>query len=371
MSKVALALGALLLSPAVHALNSSAPVECRLKQLSIELEDSDAGNSTGASTANASHAHAHVWLCCPPEADHDEIDAGCVVLDTELMGDIADVKAGMLARVDATNGTTPLAESARMHDTVVRSLGLARAVLKPSGMTVVSDESTFEQLDMVASADGGAGFVDRTSAHGVKKVLSVIVGAADAGNGNVHKWSCSVDAVRDLMWKGVGFRVGPSPWSSRSACRSSASCLYTVSDHLRSFSRGAVSLDERQSAEVLLPLVRNWPADFCNWPAIWVAIRAASASKGFNLDSYDHVVAFLPKHCAVAVGSQPGKFVLAGTCPRSGLRDDAAMIVAHELGHNVGFGHSGIEGQGAYDDQSSTMGATMYLQSTTLNMAHR
>lgn len=61
----------------------------------------------------------------------------------------------------------------------------------------------------------------------------------------------------------------------------------------------------------------------------------------------------------------------ANYCPKSGIRETAPSLVTHELGHNVGFGHSGTQGGGAYDDKSSFMGSVQSRYSTTLNMAHR
>jgi len=72
-----------------------------------------------------------------------------------------------------------------------------------------------------------------------------------------------------------------------------------------------------------------------------------------------------PHLCAAAALAQ------ANYCPKSGTRETAPGIVAHELGHNLGFGHSGVHNGGPYDDASSVMGAAKAGKSMTVNMAHR
>jgi len=66
-----------------------------------------------------------------------------------------------------------------------------------------------------------------------------------------------------------------------------------------------------------------------------------------------------------------GACTQANYCPKSGIRETAPGIISHELGHNLGFGHSGTPSGGAYDDASSVMGASKPGTSMTVNMAHR
>jgi hypothetical protein len=158
----------------------------------------------------------------------------------------------------------------------------------------------------------GASFVDRTYFHGQRTFLSIIVGSADAGNGDVRNWGsspCQISAVREQMWgtpEGHRIPAGCSRFAYNPICKATDGvCKYNLRDHLRHLSRNAVLPISTASSELFLPVVRNWPADFCNWPQIWSAIRAAVADDGrLSMDNFQHVIAFVPKHCAVGQGER-------------------------------------------------------------------
>lgn len=277
--------------------------ECRLSLVSIEL-----GDHVYSTTSNITSSQS-AWLCSPPDADPDDDTAG-VLLYGDQVDQLDEGHSGLIVRLRDDGDVVTLNAAA-----------VATAVLPPAVMLSFGDRmkrlARFVDLPdkfarrgrMLAPTAGGAAFVDRTRAHGMRRLLNVIVGVADAG-GSRATWprGCSAGAVRQAIWEGTSFTVGASPWSSRDACRRSDSCLFSVADHISHTSRGAVTFPP--GTVVDLGTVSNYPGDFCNWRAIWAAVRKALETKGLNIDSFTNVIAYVPKHCAIAQGNQPGKLVI-------------------------------------------------------------
>jgi hypothetical protein len=63
-------------------------------------------------------------------------------------------------------------------------------------------------------------------------------------------------------------------------------------------SRNGVQFNKAQSAELYLPVVQSWPANFCSFWEVIDAVKAAVAAHGqYDISSYQHVLIFVPKHC--------------------------------------------------------------------------
>lgn len=301
-----------------------------------------------------------VWLCCPLDEPEDTDLAMCSIVHGELVDGLADndAKARVTLRSDGPPGL-------RARDLPAKKRGARKsfgghAVLQPAAIERAAGARR------LATATGGATFVDRTSFHGGRSVLSVIVGSAEALSGETRTWpngadSCTEAGIAQLVHGrggGVRFAIGGSPWAASASCRTAASdgvCLYNVADNLASVSRGAAFLDAAASHVIRLALVQGWPNDFCHWGSVWSAVKAALDADGrYDFRAYQHLAAFVPSHCAIGQGNLPGKHTINNICPGSGRYEHALTIPAHELGHNIGFHHGGF-GTDEYGDRSSLM----------------
>ncbi|KAJ1636849.1 hypothetical protein T492DRAFT_860943 [Pavlovales sp. CCMP2436] len=193
-------------------------------------------------------------------------------------------------------------------------------------------------------ATGGAAPVDYSAFHGDRRILSVIVGASNPGNGDVASWqgSCTVASVQQLMWglpdDGVRFTVGASPWAQK------AQCKYNIRDHMSGISRAGVQFKQALSVELFLPVVLSWPTNYCSfWQDIDAVNAAVDAHGQYDVANFDHATVF-------------GRYAVVNMCPSS-YRANSPIIVATELGHNLGLHHSGIMNVGEYSDYSSMMGS--------------
>jgi hypothetical protein len=118
--------------------------------------------------------------------------------------------------------------------------------------------------------------------------------------------------MRKLMfgaYGGVPITVGATPWAVDEGCRTGrVPCKYNIRDQVRAISRSAVDINPVKSRFVYLPQVRNWPSNFCNYYAVNTAVKAAikRTAPGLNVESFDHLIMIIPKHCALGQGQQPG-----------------------------------------------------------------
>jgi len=312
----------MLLAAKAHAMDDvvfgppvvGATIDCRLKLVVMELGDREYSTTSDVVSGE------NVWLCSPPDADLEDIDDETSVLygdelnelsESEHPGQVVRLQDGLAVR--AANATELTASTRHAFG----GERMARAARFVEFLGAIPGHG--RRLDGRA---GGAGFIDRTRAHGSRSVLSIIVDVA-VGGGTRATWpkSCAASAVRELMWgtpQGTVINVDASPWAVTSKCRSTDSCLYSIADFWRHTSRGVANFEQPKSRELELGTVNGWPSDFCNWGAIWTVLKNAVRSRGLSVDSYDNVVAYVPKHCAVAVGSMAGKFVIVS--PRAHTR---------------------------------------------------
>jgi len=299
-------------------------VACRLKLITMDV------GATEYDIAGGLNHSSPCWLCCDPAVDVDDAEDECPVLYGEDMRHLRTADAGEIVTLrDLNYGTRVLVSSLTQLPTETRhSFGIdGRAAWRPSFVTLPGGRGGPGRT-LQEALGTGATFIDRAHAHGKRNFLSVIVGSIEAGNGVVHDWGatpCKRSEVRKQMWgipEGVRIAVGGSPFALEPKCKDADGvCKYNVRDHLRVVSRNAVTPNSMLSKELTLPVVRNWPANFCGWAKIWTAIKAAIVEDGtYNIADFNHVIAFVPKHCAIGQGaSARARAVSRRRCPRTVL----------------------------------------------------
>jgi len=286
--------------------NAGTTIDCRLSLVVMELGDREySATSDVVSNEN-------VWLCSPPDADPSGIADESIVLYGAELDELSESEhPGQLVRIRQDAPAVRAANATQLAASTRHAFGSQR-MARPARIVEVLGTLSDHGRRLVRT--GGAGYVDRTRSHGSRSVLSVIVNVA-VGGGTRATWpkSCAAGAVREAMWgapRGTVVDIPASPWAASGQCRSTDSCLYSVADFWRHASRGAVNFEQARSRELELGTVNGWPANFCNWGEIWAVLRQAVRARGLNVDSFDNVVAYVPKHCAIAVGAMSGKFVL-------------------------------------------------------------
>jgi hypothetical protein len=345
--------------------------------------DDDPTGARGMSKCNP------VTLCCPSStAPHS--DEGCVVLYDMDMAKLHLAQPSELVRITPAvsnravsaadvAGSAPAA-GARAAANISSLPATTRASF--GGLTAIT--GTF-QLDphgarrrRLQTATGGALFVNRTTYHGSRTTLHVIINALDPGNGDVKTWTlpCRVVNVRKSFFGtdgGSAYATGASPYALRPQCRTGAdsTCKFNARDHIRAVSLNRVDLPPVGSRVVTLSAVRNYPPTFCAFYTIINLVRdAVRAQTGVDPDAFKHMIVYVPRHCAIGQGEQPGRNVIVQLCP-GGDRDNLYSSVSHELGHNLGLGHGSIYQGSAYGDGSSFMASGGGGRINTLNLAHR
>jgi hypothetical protein len=347
--------------------------------------DDDATGAGGIAKCNP------VTLCCPPStAPHS--DEGCVVLYEMDMAVLGHVQPGELVRITPARATSALSAADAGATSAAASAALPRAAANISSLSAATRASfggltaitgTF-QLDPLGARRrrlqaglGGALFVDRTKFHGARKTLHVIVGAQDPGNGDVRTWTlpCREFDVRRTFFGsdgGSNYATGGSPYALRPECRAAnSSCKFNTRDHFRSVTQSRVDFLSLGAKVVTLGALPDYPPEFCAFYKIIRLVRdAVRARTAFDPDAFDHMIVYVPKHCAIGQGEQPGRNVIVQFCP-GGDRDNLYSALSHELGHNLGLGHGSIFQGNQYGDGSSFMGSGGGGRVSTLNLAHR
>lgn len=311
------------LRPPTTTDGDDAVIECRLKLIAMDI-----GTHEYDTTGPFNHS-SPTWMCCDPADDLNAPEDDCTLLYGAELARLRIVDSGQVVRLRNLNHGAGAA--ARGEDEIPALTRKAfgdekRAKYRPTFVELPNKRVAFGRN--LLDSGGGAQWIDRSFAHGRRSILSVVVGSADPGNGDVAGWGtkgCSLAEVRkEIIGQpdGVTLAMDASQWARRTKCKTEpGKCKWNLCDHIRHLSRNQVIAIPLRSKELYLPTVPNWPADYCSWRDIWSAIRAAILADGrFNINDFDHVIAFVPKHCSIGVGALlllPGARALrAGMCTR-------------------------------------------------------
>ena len=359
-----------LLTAAAAAAADPLTVECTLHLIASDML-SAAAEADAERCALESFSESHpTWLCCRAGESSFSLTHPCSVLygpavERELRAD--DVQSVATLRVTAASlrRVNALADG-EVSRGVRAAFGSAPALQL---VHVVRSDGDTRKRDAGAGALSGSGY------QGARSLLVVVAATLQDTAGGTAGWpetdgGCSFDDLTSVFWRapGVAFSVGPSPWSEFAECVA-APCMYGVGDHLRHVTRGAVDFVQSASSIVELGTVINYPADYCSWNAVWAALEAAAPPGLFA--AYDNVQAVLPRHCAAGQGEVLGTRSIVNVCAGSGFRDAYPTVHAHELGHNIGLHHAGVQSGSEYGELSSFMGYSQAGTAGTLSLAHR
>jgi hypothetical protein len=364
---------------------ASSYIDCHLRHIAMDLPaDDDATGARGISKCNP------VTLCCPPSTPPHS-DTGCIVLYEMDMAALRDVQPDELIRVTPTRPTGAIsaagaaaaapAPGARAAANISSLPAATRAsfggLAAVTGAFIIDPHGARRRRLALSASDGGALFVNRTAFHGARTTLHVIVRKQDPGNGDVKAFTliCREFNVRKMFFGsdgGSNYVTGASPYALRPKCQTGAdgTCRFNTRDHFRAVTQRRVDFRPLGAKVVTLDVLPNYPPEYCAFYKIINLVRDAVRKTGVNPDAFNHMIVYVPRHCAIGQGEQPGKNVIVQMCP-GGDRDNLYSAISHELGHNLGLGHGSIYQGSAYGDGSSFMGAGGGGRVSTLNLAHR
>ncbi|KAJ1627307.1 hypothetical protein T492DRAFT_876877 [Pavlovales sp. CCMP2436] len=319
--------------------------ECRLKKITSELGAEEYSIDDDVVGSD------ETWLCCPIGYDNNDIDTDCPVLFGDQLSALRNSDAGEIVNLRTLN----LPQRAQL-------LGAERGhqALDQTAEDGEEDDETYEEGDdddddgddNDDNEDEGGGVVSAQTVSSAlsptqRTILLVIVSQATTSGGVTATWpsgACTPRALRKLMWgkpEGVSYDIGATPYATHRARRTEDGvCKYSIRDHIKHVTMNKVKFLKRPSKLVRLDNVPNWPDTFCKFGEALDTIKAGLVNRGINIDIYDHILIFVPKHCQIGQGSQPGKFVIVNMCPDGGIRENNVLLPAHELGHNLGLGHA-------------------------------
>jgi len=353
-------------------------VTCTLRLLASDLPSEDDAHGPPREASDT-------WLCC---ADDDTSRCDTVLYGAALRTLPAALSARRVRLTLRADGAPP-----HVHELPAHAPGLGRAARLAFAnararelLDFDNDGSGARRRKRDAGAASGVPGDYYAAYHGTRSLLVLVADELRATDGSTAVWPapCSARAVRAQHWWDDAalagdadtpaplYAVGASPWAARAACRA-APCPYAVSEQLRHVSRGALRHDAALGDVWRVGALLNYPADYCDWNALWASAAAAAAAAGAPpLSAYQHVQLLLPRHCAVGQGEQPGARTVVAACPGSGYRDGYVSVAAHELAHNAGAGHAGdVAGSAEYGDKSSLMGYSLPYATNALPLSQR
>ena len=209
------------------------------------------------------------------------------------------------------------------------------------------------EVDQVVSAPDAASSSQPTSsalegaALDERRALVLMVDLEDAKASSRY----SLDQIADVMFSGARAVDG----------------LYLESSHLQTGFPG--DTDGDGLADVFGPFSVPYSGNSCGFLdySAWAdAADAAASASGIDLSLYQHRVYVVPHYSETACSWAGLAWVTCGdNCRAWVAQGDAPMVYAHELGHNRGMQHAGIDWNNdgsidsEYGDSSDPMGSSL------------